>query len=312
VTLARALTLVPTLVAVLVPARVIAQAVPASIPLKISVDGVTRDYRLFRPAGISGKQAPVVIMLHGGLGTASNIEEYLGLSAVAAASGFVAVYPQGLSRAWNDARPNKALMSPNASKADDVAFLNRLTDDLIAKGIADSKRVYLAGLSNGGFMTMRMACEASSRFAAFATVIASAPVQIRETCRPARALPVLMIAGTGDKLVKFEASTAAAQGNLGAVNLADFWAGHNGCKGSTDSALPDLDPADNSAVVVRRYTDCQPQGDVEMITVRGGGHQPPSRGRVRDYPLLRGLLGVRNHDIDTATAFWDFFKQHSL
>jgi polyhydroxybutyrate depolymerase len=287
-----------------------AQAFAPSPQFKISVDGVVRDYRMFRPK--TDKPLPVVLMLHGGTGTAANIEEYLNLTAVAARENFVAVYPQGVSRAWNDARTNKALMSPNASTADDVAFLNGLVDDLVAKGIADPKRIYVSGLSNGGFMAMRMACEAPERFAAFAQVIASAPLSGRETCRPKRALPVLMINGTDDALVKFAAAAAAAQGNFGASELAAFWAARNGCTTSSESALPDLDPQDKSSVTFRRYVGCRVGGDVEFLAVKGGGHQPPSQGNVRNYPLLRGLLGVRNHDIDTAETFWSFFRRQKL
>jgi poly(3-hydroxybutyrate) depolymerase len=47
------------------------------------------------------------------------------------------------------------------------------------------------------------------------------------------------------------------------------------------------------------------------LTVQGGGHQPPSRGKVRDYPMLSRLLGVRNHDIDTAETVWAFLNRHS-
>jgi polyhydroxybutyrate depolymerase len=203
-------------------------------------------------------------------------------------------------------------MSPNASTADDVAFLNALVDNLIAKGIADPKRVYISGLSNGGFMAMRMACEAPERFAAFAQVIASAPLNARDTCRPARPLPMLMINGTDDTLVKFAATAAAAQGSFGANELAAFWATRNGCTTSADSALPDLDPQDKSSVTLRRYVGCKSGGEVEFLTVKGGGHQPPSQGSVRNYPLLRGILGVRNHDIDTAETFWAFFKRQKL
>jgi polyhydroxybutyrate depolymerase len=286
-----------------------AQALAPSPQFKISVAGVVRDYRMFRPT--KDKPLPLVLMLHGGMGTSANIEEYLNFTAVAASENFVAVYPQGISRAWNDARTNKALMSPNASTADDVAFLNGLVDDLIAKGVADPKRVYISGLSNGGFMAMRMACEAPDRFVAFVAMIASAPLTAATTCRPKRPLPMLLINGTDDGLVKFSPQAAAAQGNFGAVELAAFWGERNGCKGFTDMMLPDLDPADKSTISARRYSGCPAKGDVELLTVNGGGHQPPSRGKVRDYPLLSRVLGVRNHDIDTAETVWAFFKRYA-
>jgi polyhydroxybutyrate depolymerase len=288
-----------------------AYALPPSPQARIFVDGVLRDYRLFRPPGMAGKALPTVFMLHGAMGTAVQIEEYVGLTAVAAREGFAIVYPQGIGRGWNDARAGKSRLAPNASSADDVKFLKNLTDELIAKGLADPKRIYIGGLSNGGFMAMRMACEAPERFAAFAPIIASAPLSAATACRPKRPLPVLMINGTNDGLVKFAAPDAARQGSFGAVELAAFWGLHNGCTGFTDEALPDLDPKDSSTVSARRYTGCPVNGSVELLTVAGGGHQPPSRSSVRDYPLLSRMLGVRNHDIDTAETLWAFFKRHS-
>jgi polyhydroxybutyrate depolymerase len=284
-----------------------AHALTVSPQFKLSVKGVIRDYRLFVP--VQGKPLPLVLMLHGGTGTSANIEEYLNLTRVAARETFAVVYPQGIRRAWNDARTNKTLMSPNASTADDVAFLNELVDQLVRQGIADPKRIFISGLSNGGFMAMRMACEAPERFVAFAPIIASAPLTAGIDCRPARPLPVLLINGTDDSLVRFSGQAAANQGNYGAVELAAFWGERNGCNGFSDDALPDLDPADKSTITARRYSGCRTSGDVELLTVTGGGHQPPSRGQVRDYPLLARVLGVRNHDIDTAETIWAFFKR---
>jgi polyhydroxybutyrate depolymerase len=192
-----------------------------------------------------------------------------------------------------------------------VTFLNAVVDQLIAAGVADPKRVYIGGLSNGGFMAMRMACEAPQRFAAFVALTASAPLTAATTCRPDRPLPVLLINGTDDGLVKFPAQAAAIQGYFGTVELAAFWGERNGCTAFVDAALPDVDPNDKSTIFARRYTGCRANGDVELLTVRGGGHQTPSRGKVRDYPLLSRVLGVRNHDIDTAETAWAFFKRHS-
>jgi polyhydroxybutyrate depolymerase len=288
-----------------------AHALPPSPQARILVDGVVRDYRMFRPPGTFGKALPLVFMLHGAIGTSAQIEEYVGLTAVAAREGFAIVYPQGIGRGWNDGRADKSRIAPKGSGADDVKFLKSLIEELVAKGLVDPKRIYISGLSNGGFMAMRMACEAPERFAAFAPIMASAPLSAAAACRPKRPLPVLLINGTDDGLVKFSAKDAAGQGSFGAVELAAFWGQRNGCKGFADEALPDLNPKDSSTVSARRYTGCPANGVVELLTVTGGGHQPPSRSDVRDYPLLLRMLGVRNHDIDTAETLWAFFKRYS-
>ena len=158
-------------IAALLPTR--AHALSPSPQFKLTVNGVVRDYRLFRPAKDTPR--PLVIMLHGAMGASAQIEEYLNLTAVAARENFAVAYPQGVSRTWNDTRLLKDRKAYNASTADDVAFLNELVDQLVKQGVADPKRVFISGLSNGGFMAMRMACEAPERFAGFAPMIASAP-----------------------------------------------------------------------------------------------------------------------------------------
>ena len=53
-----------------------------------------------------------------------------------------------------------------ASTADDVAFFNQMLDQLESKFSVDSSRIYALGLSEGGFMSMRLGCALGDRFAA--------------------------------------------------------------------------------------------------------------------------------------------------
>ena len=66
----------------------------------IEVDGVSRTYIVYRPASLPAA-APLVVMLHGGFGSASQAEKSDGWDAEADRGRFVVAYPDGLNHAWN-------------------------------------------------------------------------------------------------------------------------------------------------------------------------------------------------------------------
>ena len=86
---------------------------------------------------------------------------------------------------------------------DDIAFLSALIEKLIADGVADARRIYVTGLSNGGAMTMSMLCARANLFAAAAAVIMNLTDGLASSCRPARPVPILVMNGTDDPLVPF-------------------------------------------------------------------------------------------------------------
>jgi len=93
--------------------------------------------------------APTVIVLHGATATADRTARSSGFAEAAAAHGFVAVFPQGINRQWNDGREGRT------AAVDDVGFLNQLLDELVGRGIADPARIFIAGISNGGAILVR-------------------------------------------------------------------------------------------------------------------------------------------------------------
>ena len=137
-----------------------------TVSRELDVLGASRGYLLDAPPR-KGQTVPTVIVLHGDGGTPFQISQYFGFGPVAAREGFAVAYPEAKSRMWNDVRFVDQAKSLTTRGAEDVAFLNLLVDDLVKAGIADPRRIYLTGLSNGGFMAMTMACLSPKRFAAF-------------------------------------------------------------------------------------------------------------------------------------------------
>src|SRR5690606_19979542 len=95
---------------------------------------------------------------------------------------------------------------------DDVGFILALIAEAKRKWNIDQERVYVTGPSNGGGMTQRLACEAGEHFAAAATVIGAMSEKLHAWCKPKGPLPMLLMAGTDDKLILWEGGKTDAFG----------------------------------------------------------------------------------------------------
>ncbi|MFH3480334.1 extracellular catalytic domain type 1 short-chain-length polyhydroxyalkanoate depolymerase [Xanthobacter variabilis] len=277
---------------------------------QIEVGQETRTYLVSNPAGVAGP-APVVIALHGAMQTPQSFRAYFGLDAAAAANGFVAVYPQGEGKVWNDSRPAAMRLKAVLRPGDDAAFLVALVAKLVADGVADPARIYLTGISNGGFMVERMACEHADLFAAYSVIMATTPANAREECRPARPVPMLFIHGTADTVITYNGFWTPMGATLSAPDSAAFFARLNGCGDPVKRALPDVDPLDGTTVTERTWQGCRDGATVTLLSVEGGGHQSPARVETRP-DLATPFLGLRNHDIDAGEEVWRFMSAYTL
>jgi len=283
-------------------AALLASAGPATADSIVS-GGLTRQYEIFRPANLAGA-VPAVFLLHGGRGTAAQLERFTDFDRVAASAGIVAVYPQGIGRQWDDRR------GPGVqSDADDEQFILDLADRLAAKGLVDRDRVYMAGISNGGLMALDMACAHADRIAGIAVIAASLPVNFR--CDPARPLPAIFFHGTADQFIPFKGGRIAGQfsaerGNVvSAEETIDLFVRAAGCRTRDSQPLADPSPPDGTHVTIYRYGNCRPGGAVESVIVEGGGHSWPG---ARQGILLDYLLGPASRGVDTSAELWRFFE----
>ena len=229
------------------------------------------------------RTAPTVIVLHGAVTTANLTASWSGFAEAAAGHGFAAVFPQGVFTVWNDGRKD------GIAKADDVSFLRALVGRLIERGIADPRRIYLAGISNGGMMTLRMLCEHPELFAGAGTVVASMPSLVGATCRLTKPMPVVMFNGTADPVVPYQGGQVGLTGRYGEVwsaeRTAAFLAWGNGCARHAERALSG---SDGAAIRVTRldWSSCSSGQPVILYRVEGGGHQV--FGSTNIVPLILG------------------------
>jgi polyhydroxybutyrate depolymerase len=224
------------------------------------------------------KKWPLVLLLHGYGANGILQEALLGYRRLVEEQGILLVAPDGTPDAtkkqfWN---ATDACCDFYGSGVDDVAYLTKLIDDISAAYAVDSKRVYLIGHSNGGYMSYRMACDRADRVAAIVS-LAGSTFADANACKPSEPVSVLQVHGDKDLTVRYGGFVGAGRRYPGAVTTVEYWAGYNGCQ-KTRTTLPerlDLDNLiDGDDTRQERLDGCPAGVGVELWTIEGGSHLP--------------------------------------
>ena len=216
---------------------------------------------------------------------------------------FIAVYPDGLSKGWADGH---GASDSDQQGVDDVAFLGQLIATLQGQYAINPHRIYVAGMSNGGFMAQRLGCELADKIAAIVPVVATLSTNQATTCAPSRPLPILYVLGENDPLVPYDGGTVrGGRGTiLSATDSLAAWAKLDGCIGApTTRTLPDR-VQDDTHISQILYANCQGDAQVGLYSVAGGGHTWPSG----EQYLPAALVGRTTHQIDNGDL-WAFLSQ---
>lgn len=264
-----------------------------------------RHYTLVLPDGPIKGPLPTVIVLHGTLMSGKSMRKVFGLDEIADREGMAVVYPDANGRVWNDGR-TQDIDAPN-----DVHFVIQIARQLVDRGIADQEKIYLVGLSSGGMLTFRVACEAPRVFAAYAALVANMPDELMRRCQPGMGVPMLLInsrrakepdvSGPGE-WTHAEITTATATLN--------FWRRNNGCEGAAQvRVMPDKDPQDGSTITAEQHLTCSSGATVVSFLTESSSLLPPG-ARVSSGSQLLALTGGRpNSDISSADISWKFFRR---
>jgi polyhydroxybutyrate depolymerase len=286
---------------------------PGDYTQSLSFAGRERTYLVHSPPAAGTAPRPLVIILHGGGGTGAGMQSLTrgGMNALADKEGFVVVYPDGVEKQWNDGR-QIAQARAMRENIDDVGFLAALIDRLAEATDIDRRRVYATGISNGGMMSQRLACELSDQIAAIGVIASSMSENLFATCQPAQPVSVLLIPGTDDPLVPYQGGEIRL-GNIKrgkSVSISEtvaFWTRHNNCPVSPVTARqPDADPQDGTRVRKETYAPCRTGSAVILYAIEGGGHTWPNGLQY----LPEQVVGRTSRDLDANTILWEFFKQH--
>lgn len=240
-----------------------------------------RPYQLVVPVGASpATPLPLVVLLHGFAETAGFLDTWMGMSDEAQARTFLLALPEGTSNAtgqqfWNATDGCCAAGDP----VDDVAYLAAVIEDVKAKHAVDSRRVYLVGHSNGGFMAHRFACDRADLVTGIVS-FAGSTWKDPSNCSPSRPVSVLQVHGTLDAVVLYVGGQTAlgSDGYPSAEEAVHTWASKNGCTGTQLQRLTgDLDLAvDILFDETRResFAGCPQDGAAELWSILGGSHFP--------------------------------------
>jgi polyhydroxybutyrate depolymerase len=260
----------------------------------VPAGGRERVVHVHVPASYSpGKPIPVVLNFHGFSSNAGQEDLLSGMSRKADEVGFVAVHPEGIgaTQSWN---AGACCGEAAQTGVDDVDLVSKIIDQLESRLCVDTRRVFATGMSNGGFLSHRLACELSSRIAAVAPV---AGVLGIPTCNPSRPMSVLQFHGRLDPLVPYDGSMS--MGFPGVEPTMADWAKRSGC-----SATP-RESYRRGEVHCATYDGCGAGAEVSLCTVDGGGHTWPGG-------LPVPSLGHTTTDIRATDAMWEFFQRHPL
>jgi len=177
---------------------------PGQFYVAIEHDSLARTYELHVPTGYDGNSSvPLVFDLHPFIINGRIMEMMTDFRSHSNTHGFILVQPNGIDGSWNG---GPACCPPaNENNVDDIGLIRAIRSDLIARGLnIDTSRVFADGMSNGGYLANKIACEDSDLLAAIAPVVASMGYDDLAECVPSKPMPVLMISGGDDNIVKRE------------------------------------------------------------------------------------------------------------
>lgn len=271
-------------------------------------DGLEREYLVHVPrAYVRSKAIPVVFALHGGGGhmELQADEATYGLVGKSEQASFIAVFPNGYSR-----MPGGKLATWNAGACcgdardrhiDDVGFVRHVHADVARHLTIDRRRVFAVGMSNGGMMAWRLACEAPDLFRAIAAVagtdnttrcsrLTPSPC-CTSTRRTIRTCCLTAVRGPDafrdpSKVTRFTSVPATIA----------KWMRSNAC-----DATPPRRILDRTGAWCEVHTPCRGDARVQLCVTETGGHSWPGGGAVRGKTPSSALSANE--------VMWDFFMR---
>lgn len=280
---------------------------PGDFTFTLRHDGLLRTYRLHVPASYSAaRPTPLLVALHGGGGSMDHQADdaRYGLIGKSEREGFILVFPNGFSRlrsgklaTWN---AGECCGTARDRQVDDAGFIRQVVAKVARQMTIDRHRIYAAGMSNGGMMAYRLACEMADVFRAVASVAGTHNVR---RCAPARPVSVLHIHARNDTHVLFDGGAGEVFRDPSLVT--DFtsvpatvstWTGLDGCPARPRRVL------DRPDAYCERYSPCRGGSEVQLCVTATGGHSWPGGNKRRGEPASRA--------ISATDLMWDFFSRH--
>ena len=251
-------------------------------------DGIEREYIYYAPDDIP-VGAPLIFVLHGYTSVNNIIAGYSGFNSIADEHKVAICYPLGTRDVIGNTHWNANL---EISETDDVGFLTELAIFLQEDRSLSSENTFACGMSNGGFMSYTLACEAPAVFSAVASVTGTMSGTDWEDCSSSDPIPVMQITGLMDDVVPADGSMSTFGGWGGApdyLTVNEFWKEKNEC---ASTEVVDLFPT----VQATYHRDGINGNQVWLFAISNMEHNWPGFWSTDDFGII------------AAEEIWDFFS----
>lgn len=264
-----------------------------------------RQYMVHIPKSYNpNKPTPLVLSLHGGGGNMEYqaTDKYYHLISKSEEAGFIAVFPNGYSRFRSGklATWNAGICCGKArdENIDDASVIKAVVADIKTRANIDNNRIYANGMSNGGMMSYRLACELTDTFAAIASVAGTDGTQ---SCKPSRPISILHIHALDDNHVLFNGGSGVkSKTHADFVPVPDTiqkWVSINACQPTPQRIL------EVKGAYCDLYAQCQNNTQVKLCVTETGGHSWPGGTKVRGDAA--GSTAINANDI-----IWQFYQDN--
>lgn len=284
---------------------------------QINVDELKRDYILYVPTGFDYDVAsPLVMMLHGGGGSAKAAIWATGWTDKADEEGFLVVFPNAIPpnperrasfarnpRLWNDGS-NRFHREQNP--VDDIRFISRVIEDVQTRLQIDPHRIYVTGFSNGASMTFLVGARLSSLVSAIAPVAGACWEDDFVLDRP---ISMFYITGNVDPLNPIEggvpsifsdgSDTVRAKPKPPVRDSIKKWV-----KVLTCDTFP-VEKTTKNGVMLETYGQCLGDTTVSYVEVDGMGHTWAGGKSI----LPERVVGPMSDKINATDMIWNFFNR---
>lgn len=277
---------------------VIALSQPKQVAENMMVDSIKRSFLTYIPA-ITDKdyKMPLIISLHGGFASPKGQFHLADFRPIADQDKFIVICPAS-KHMWHDGKNNGGI--------DDVKFIDKLITYAVNTYHIDPQRVYVTGISNGGFMTSRLACQLYKRIAAIAVVAAS--LDVNEGYDLESPMPVIYMHGTKDKIVSYNGGKMFGRQIYSQKEIIQKWVKLDGCNPEpVITNIPDT-AKDSTSVVKEEYLNPANGLKVVSYTINNGGHTWP--GGWQFMPEF--IVGKTTKNLNACQVIWGFFKPYKL
>lgn len=275
----------------------------------------TRSFMYYLPQSESDKPKSLIFLLHGGGGSGEGMVYLTRFSDRADELNYITVYPDGYKGRWNDGR-NISFSVADQKNINDIQFFRDLVLYFQSEYGIDESKIFVGGLSNGGFMAQRLLCEAPDLFTAGYSVAALTSTNLTKICASSNPVSLGFIMGKRDDIIPYKGGKIFIPGdpnnpkkrhfageNLSFEDSLHFWSKQMNCEGKRQANVPRMGSFWKRNIEYTEYSSCNHSATLEGYLIPDAGHIWPHGF----YYTNEKKYGYLSEDLDTTEVLLNFF-----